>query len=264
MRFSGSRSAAGRRLVRSVTAAAAMSLAIGWWAPGVASAQPEATADEAMAAMIDAAPADPASAAAEAIAAVADPTTGTGSTQPAISALDSAVRALGLQPFFWPTVALGCSAVDGVPLSAVPAMAASAPGPYAVPIPGLPDVLNPDLVGPGEAIYAFVPAGVVNDPDTTGMQVAWFNLSTLQGGFVEMSGFTRTLSDAILAQFPEQVRGQLAGPVAAVVATLPSAGVRLAPVQTGSGTILAAVFGQIHHGDKTCLFLPSVGVTQVP
>lgn len=254
-----------RPVAATLTAAAAVSVAAGWFAPGVASAQPEPTIDDAVAALSSAAPDDPSLEAAEAIAAVTDPlSTGSGEAGQAVSALTTAVRALGLEPFLWPSVALGCSAVSGVPLSAVPAMAASAPGPYAVPIPGLPDVLNPDLVGPGEAIYAFVPAGVVNDPDTTGMQVAWFNLSTLRGGFVEMSGFTQALSDAILAQFPEAVRAQLVGPVAAVVGTLPSAGVRIAPVETGSGTVLAAVFGQIRHGDQTCLFLPTVGITEVP
>lgn len=259
MRISGTRSV-------TLTVAAACALGVGWFAPAVASAQPEASVvDDAVVALQSAAGDDPAAAAAAIAAATDQSATGSVETgERAFAALNGAVEALGLQPFLWPTVALGCSAAEGVPLSAVPAVAASAPGPYAVPIPGLPDVLNPDLVGPGETLYAFVPAGVANDPDASGMQVAWFNLSTLRGGFVEMSGFAQTITDAILAQFPVEVRAQLAGPVATVVSTIPSAGMRLAPVQTGSGTVLAAVFGQIRHGDKTCLFLPTVGITQVP
>lgn len=244
---------------------AAVVIGFGISGTGIASAQPESDpVDAAVAALESVATDDPAGAAAEAIAVADASVPGSADTQRALAALDAVVESLGLEPFLWPSVALGCSAVSGVPLGAVPAMAASAAGPYAVPIPGLPDAINPDLVGPGETLYAFVPAGVRNDPDTTGMQVAWFNVSTLQGGFVEMGGFAQTLTDAILAQFPAALHDQLVGPVTAVVQTLPSAGLRLAPVQTGRGTVLAAVFGQIKSGDKTCLFLPTVGVTQVP
>ena len=105
-------------------------------------------------------------------------------------------------------------------------------------IPGvkLPEKLN--LVEKGETAYAFVPASPTAGSGGT-MQVAWFNTSTLQGGFADLDPITdRT----------------------ALTALPLLSGVRLAPVKTGSGTILSAVFGNASNGTQNCWFLPAVGI----
>jgi hypothetical protein len=181
-----------------------------------------------------------------------------------IGTANQALEGLGLTPFFYPTGALNCSAVPGTPLGIVPAVAGAAPGPYA--IPGLPTVpgVDTNLVGKGETLFAFVPAGVVNDAaDKTGMQVAWFNVNTFQGGFAEMGGLGETLMGTLLSRVPDQFKAIGESILAPVVNAIPSAGVRLAPVETGSGTVLAAVFGQVTHDGQTCAFLPTIGLTQV-
>ena len=75
------------------------------------------------------------------------------------------------------------------------------------------------------------------------MQVAWFNTSTLQGGFADL----KPVSDQ--------------APVAAALPLLN--GVRLAPVKTGEGTVLSAVFGSAQNGSQNCWFLPAVGIVEV-
>nr|NIL81767.1 hypothetical protein [Rhodococcus kroppenstedtii] len=98
----------------------------------------------------------------------------------------------------------------------------------------------------------------------SGMQVAWFNVNTLKGGFADMGGLADVISSEIIDGLPAPIQGPARDLVQRNLAAFPSAGVRLAPVATGSGTVLAAVFGQVTHDGKTCAFFPTVGLTQVP
>ncbi|WP_068152096.1 hypothetical protein [Rhodococcoides corynebacterioides] len=189
-----------------------------------------------------------------------------------VDAANGLLQGFGLTPFFYPTAALNCSALPGVPFGVVPAVAGAAPGPYTPTIPGvgaLPTLPNVDtsIADPGETLYAFVPApgGIVNDAaNKSGMQVAWFNVNTLKGGFADMGGLTDVISAEVIDGLPPVIQGPARDLVQRNLGAFPSAGVRLAPVATGSGTVLAAVFGQVTHDGKTCAFFPTVGLTQVP
>ncbi len=189
-----------------------------------------------------------------------------------VDAANGLLQGFGLTPFFYPTAALNCSALPGVPFGVVPAVAGAAPGPYTPKVPGvgaLPTLPGVDttIADPGETLYAFVPApgGIVNDAaNKSGMQVAWFNVNTLKGGFADMGGLADVISSEIIDGLPAPIQGPARDLVQRNLAAFPSAGVRLAPVATGSGTVLAAVFGQVTHDGKTCAFFPTVGLTQVP
>ncbi|MGW0452913.1 hypothetical protein [Gordonia sputi] len=172
------------------------------------------------------------------------------------SDVESALKTLGIQPFS-PAIAPFCAApTDDNPLGIVTGAAGAAPGPWPAKeepmkvveplapllklIPGitLPEKLN--LVGKGETAFAFVPAAVgTGTADDGQMQVAWFNTSTLQGGFEKLAPVT--------------------DPRAKILLPLLS-GVRLAPVKTGSGTILAAIYGTSNNAGRSCFFLPAIGV----
>lgn len=158
----------------------------------------------------------------------------------------SLLKQLGIQPFT-PSVAPFCAAPTADnPLGLVTAGAGAVPGPWPLasepvlpfPIPfiTLPKKLN--LVDKGETAFAFVPPAPSGDGGT--MRVAWFNPTTLQGGFANLDPVTR--NNPILKALPLL------------------SGVRLTPVKTGSGTVLAAVYGTAQHGSRTCSFLPAVGV----
>lgn len=208
-------------------------------------------------------------AAAEAIAAsrteVAEPT----DPNP-LAALDTVNRILtdaGITPFFYPTAAVNCAASDA-PLGIVPGVAGGAAGPWPnLAVPGLPPL---NAAEAGETMFAFVPAGIVDDSgDKAGMQVAWFNVNTFQGGFADMGGATVELVDAVLGNLDVApiVKELARGPLTDALSTLPSAGARAVPVETGSGTVLAAVFGNVTHntpdGEKNCFFFPTVGLVNV-
>ncbi|GAB91100.1 hypothetical protein [Gordonia rhizosphera] len=156
------------------------------------------------------------------------------------------LKALGIQTLT-PSVAPFCTTpTSDNPLGLVTAGAGAVPGPWPLaqeplaPLQQLFGVELPklNLVEGGQTAYAFVPA--TTTAGTGGnMQVAWFNTSTMQGGFADL----KPLTD---------------GPVLKLLPLL--SGVRLAPVDTGKGTILSAVFGTAQNGANTCFFLPAVGV----
>ncbi|WP_405135837.1 hypothetical protein [Nocardia sp. NBC_01388] len=173
------------------------------------------------------------------------------------------LQQLGVEPFMYPTAAPFC--VGGTTLGLAPAIAGAIPGPWpklAFSIPGL----DLSAVKAGQTMFAFVPYGLNQDgTDTSGMQVAWLNLTTGHGGFTPMG----SLSDVLDAMIPPQVPGELRPMVAQAVhdifaGSLPTGGVRAVPVNTGSGTVLAAVFGVVNNGNRSCFFFPTVGVTPVP
>lgn len=177
------------------------------------------------------------------------------------SAVDG-LKQLGIQPFLWPSAAAFCQ--DGSTLGLVPALAGAVPGPWpnlAVPVPGL----DLSAVKAGQTMFAFVPYGFGPDgPDTTGMQVAWFNVANGRGGFAAMGPLSQVVSSMIPADLPPQVRPAFEQGIRNFfLSALPLGGVRAVPVDTGSGTVLAAVFGTVRNGDHTCLFLPTVGITSV-
>ncbi|MBY6540222.1 hypothetical protein HQ325_16210 [Rhodococcus sp. BP-349] len=186
-----------------------------------------------------------------------------------VDAANGLLGEFGLTPFFYPTAAINCSALPGAPLGIVPAVAGSAPAPYVPKIPGisLPTLPGATIGDAGETLYAFVPApgGIVNDgANKSGMQVAWFNVNTLKGGFADMGGLTDVIGAEIIDKLPEPARSVGRALLNDNLSKFPNAGVRLAPVATGSGTVLSAIFGQVSHDGKTCAFFPTVGLTQVP
>ncbi|APA97390.1 hypothetical protein [Nocardia seriolae] len=173
------------------------------------------------------------------------------------------LQALGIQPFLYPTAAPFC--LGGTTLGLAPAVAGTVPGPwprYAISIPGL----DLSAVKAGQTMFAFVPYGINPDgADTSGMQVAWFNLTTGRGGLVPMGPLSQVLNAMIPPQVPNELRPMVEQAVRDYfTAALPSGGVRAVPVNTGSGTVLAAMFGTVRNGATTCLFLPTVGMTPVP
>ncbi|MCM6773350.1 hypothetical protein NDR87_07690 [Nocardia sp. CDC159] len=175
------------------------------------------------------------------------------------------LQRLGLQPFLWPSISPMCSDFDPDYGGIAPAVAGAIPGPWpkhTIAIPGL------ELSGvkAGQTLFAFVPFGLWPDgPDTSGMQLAWLNVSTGKSGFVPMG----PLSDLVRVLVPPEVPAS-ARPLAELIVRnlitrmLPFGGVRVAPVDTGSGTVLAVMFGTVRNGVKTCFFLPTVGIVSVP
>ncbi len=189
-------------------------------------------------------------------------------TTPVASPLDAyntaveTLKALGIAPFLYPTASPFCSNTTGAPFGLAPAVAGAVPGPW----PNL-NVLGQNLsaVKPGETMFAFVPYGVAKDgADTTGMQLAWFNINTFQGGFVPMGTLQLMAMRAVPATVPPELRPVVEGAIVNfLAASVPFGGVRAVPVDTGKGTVLAAVFGTVKNGASTCFFFPTVGITEV-
>ncbi|RPA62333.1 hypothetical protein EF294_10080 [Gordonia oryzae] len=165
------------------------------------------------------------------------------------------LRAAGIQTFT-PSIAPFCTAPTADnPLGLVTAGAGAVAGPWPMKtepttqisqilqmIPGVkvPPLAPINLVGNGQTGYAFVPASPVTDGK---IQVAWFNTSTLQGGFADLQSLTDNPQAALLTKM------------------IPALGaIRLAPVETGKGTILSAVYGTARNGSQSCFFLPAVGI----
>lgn len=181
-----------------------------------------------------------------------------------IEAANAVLRQFGITPF---TPTIGACTDFTFPLAVGGAIA----GPYTPPIGDL-TVLGVDLnaVRKGEILYGFVPAGVFNDSgNKSGMQVAWLNLSTFQGGLgAPMGGITDTIIDAVNKRIDEAgVPGLSAAAQVVINSTLrpalnliPQNGVRGGIVDTGAGTVLSAIYGTVQKGDATCLFFPSLGI----
>jgi hypothetical protein len=257
-----------------VTAAAALAF------PTVASADPAAPAAEPapavtpLPAVLDAlrgtAGADPVTVgAAEAIAGARGGVTDVADANP-VSAYQDAVDflgKLGIEPFLYPTGAPFCNEDSGLPLGIAPAVAGAVPGTWPnLALPGVPGLPALNAVDAGQTLFAFVPAGIAADgEDTTGMQVAWFNVSTFQGGFVPMGTIGKAAAAAVPEGIPDLARPIVTKAIEQFFASaVPLGGVRVAPVDTGSGTVLAAVFGTVTNGETSCFFLPTVGIVDVP
>lgn len=185
-----------------------------------------------------------------------------------MSGYQSAVQGmakLGIDTFLYPTAAPFCAGGSKLPLDAAPAAAGAVPGPW--PKITLPLIGQVDAVQSGETLFAFVPYGLASDGDsdkTTGMQVAWFNLNTLKGGFAPMGTITETAEAAVPPTLPAAARPAVSAAVKSfLTSTMPLGGVRAVPVKTGEGTVLAAVFGTVQNGEASCFFFPTVGITEV-
>ncbi|CAM4348189.1 hypothetical protein NONI108955_22055 [Nocardia ninae] len=173
------------------------------------------------------------------------------------------LRAAGMQPFLYPTASAYC--LNGTSLGLAPAVAAAVPGPWprtTIAIPGL----DLTAVKSGQTMFTFVPYGLGQDgPDTTGMQVAWLNLTSGRGGMASMGPLSSVFGAMIPAEVPAVLRPMAERAIQDFFfAALPMGGVRAVPVDTGQGTVLAAVFGTVENGGKSCFFLPTVGITEVP
>ncbi|WP_330234059.1 hypothetical protein OHA40_05605 [Nocardia sp. NBC_00508] len=175
----------------------------------------------------------------------------------------NALRTLGIEPFLYPAAAALC--VDNTTLGMAPAVAGSIPGPWpknTVQIPGL----DLSAVKSGQAMFTFVPYGLGPDgPNTAGMHVAWVNLSTGRSGTAGMGPLSEVARGMIPAAVPPELRPAAEQAIQDFLfASLPMGGVRAVPVDTGRGTVLAAVFGTVQNGARSCHFLPTVGIATVP
>jgi hypothetical protein len=180
---------------------------------------------------------------------------------------NESLRELGIQSFINPSAAFNCTEPTASnPLGLVPAVGGAVPGPYFLPGLTLPAGLKADLIKDGQTMFGFFPAGITADGSATGMQVAWFNVNTLKGGFADMAPVGTTIVDLLLKNVPDAVpaviRTEIAARLSALVNNVSVKGARLAPVETGNGTVLSAVFGTVQNGNRSCFFFPMIGITQ--
>lgn len=198
------------------------------------------------------------------IPAAATPAADAGDIVSLLAQANKTLEALGIQSFINPSVAFNCTApTDWNPFGLLPAVGGAVPGPFFVPGLELPPGVDANLVEDGETLFGFVPAGITKDGAGTGMQVAWFNVDTLKGGFVNMAPVGKTLVDIWLAKVPAGKIKDIAKSLLTPIANgLSVPGSRLAPVKTGNGTVLSAVFGTVENGNRSCFFLPMIGITQ--
>ncbi|MFC9895512.1 hypothetical protein ACFVMC_17660 [Nocardia sp. NPDC127579] len=179
-----------------------------------------------------------------------------GAAGPAVAALE----ALGVTPFLYPTATL-CDDT-GLALDD-PALAGAVSGPWPVhtlTIPGL----DLTAVETGQTLFAFVPAASDDAEDPT-LRVAWLNISTGDGGLAALGPLTDVFAHMVSPGVPDLLRPLAEQAVRELfTATVPDTGVRAVPVDTGSGTVLAAVFGSSRTDTRTCFYLPTIGIVDVP
>ncbi|MHA3019942.1 Rv1157c family protein [Mycobacterium sp. BMJ-28] len=131
------------------------------------------------------------------------------------------------QDFMYPSISNGCLGDGGNVL----ATAISVAGPAAIPTPG---------PGPGQTAYVFTAVGTPGPAaeQKLPLNVTWVNLSTGKSG-------TATLKPRADMN-PE-------GPTTLTVIA-----------DTGSGSIMSTIFGQVTTTEKQCQFMPTIGSTVVP
>lgn len=131
------------------------------------------------------------------------------------------------QDFMYPSIGPNCVA-DG---SNSIATALSVAGPAKIPLPG---------PGPGQTAYVFTAVGTLGPADVQRLplNVTWVNLTTGKSG----SATLRPRSDIN----PD-------GPTTLTVIA-----------DTGSGSIMSTIFGQVTTKDRQCQFMPTIGSTVVP
>ncbi|MDX1892585.1 hypothetical protein [Mycolicibacterium sp. 050158] len=131
------------------------------------------------------------------------------------------------QDFMYPSISNGCLADGGNVL----ATAISVAGPASIPKPG---------PGPGQTAYVFTAMGTPGPAaqQKLPLNVTWVNLTTGKSG-------TATLKPQADIN-PE-------GPTTLTVIA-----------DTGSGSIMSTIFGQVTTTEKQCQFMPTIGSTVVP
>ena len=184
-----------------------------------------------------------------------------------IDTANTLLKSLGITPFT-PTVG-ACT-----DFSISTALGGAVPGPYT---PGVGDLsvklpwplsktIDANAIKKGEIMFGFVPVGKFTDgKDKSGMQVAWFNVNTFKGGLgAPMDGLGETIVDAVAKRLKEAgvpgAQSTAETLLKPVVKLLPANGARGGLVETGEGTVLAAIYGTIKKGDATCYYFPSLGI----
>ncbi len=155
-------------------------------------------------------------------------------TPPAAPAPGPAAAAPGFSPdapptqdFMYPSISSGCLADGGNVL----ATALSVAGPAKIPTPG------PKA---GQTAYVFTAIGTPGPADVQKLplNVTWVNLTTGKSGSVTLK---------------PQPDINAAGPTTLI-----------AIADTGSGSVMSTIFGQVTTKDKQCQFMPTIGSTVVP
>jgi len=131
------------------------------------------------------------------------------------------------QDFMYPSIGQNCLADGGN----VIATALSVAGPATIPTPG---------PKPGQTAYVFTAVGTPGPAETQKLplNVTWVNLTTGKSGSATLQPRTDINAD---------------GPTTLT-----------AIVDTGSGSIMSTIFGQVSTKDHQCNFLPTIGSTVVP
>ena len=131
------------------------------------------------------------------------------------------------QDFIYPSIGTNCLA-DG---SSSIATALSVAGPAKIPLPG---------PGPGQTAYVFTAVGTPGPAEVQKLplNVTWVNLTTGKSGTATLKPRTDINAD---------------GPTTLT-----------AIVDTGSGSIMSTIFGQVTTKEKQCQFMPTIGSTVVP
>jgi hypothetical protein len=131
------------------------------------------------------------------------------------------------QDFLYPSIGSGCLADGGS--SIAPAL--SVAGPAHIPTPG---------PGPGQTAYVFTAVGTSGPAEVQRLplNVTWVNLTTGKSGSATLKPQPDINPD---------------GPTTLTVIA-----------DTGSGSIMSTIFGQVTTKDKQCQFLPTIGSTVVP
>ncbi len=131
------------------------------------------------------------------------------------------------QDFMYPSIGTNCL-TDG---SNSIATALSVAGPAKIPLPG---------PGPGQTAYVFTAVGTPGPADVQRLplNVTWVNLTTGKSG------------SATLKPHPD-INPE--GPTTLTVIA-----------DTGSGSIISTIFGQVTTKDRQCQFMPTIGSTVVP
>jgi hypothetical protein len=131
------------------------------------------------------------------------------------------------QDFLYPSISNGCLKDGGNVL----ATAISVAGPAKIPTPG---------PGPGQTAYVFTAIGTPGPAaeQKLPLNVTWVNLTTGKSG-----GATLQPRSDINPQGPTTL---------------------IAIADTGSGSIISTIFGQVSTTEKQCQFMPTIGSTVVP
>jgi hypothetical protein len=157
----------------------------------------------------------------------AAPATPPAAPAPAAAAPGFSPDAPPTQNFMYPSISNGCLADGGNVL----ATALSVAGPAKIPTPG------PKA---GQTAYVFTAIGTPGPADVQKLplNVTWVNLTTGKSGSVTLK---------------PQPDINPAGPTTLT-----------AIADTGSGSVMSTIFGQVTTKDKQCQFLPTIGSTVVP